>query len=250
MKKQKSNLKINNGKLVILFSFLLIIVIALYAILNIGIFNSKNTVIEGNNYVDKDYIVNLLEIKTDKNIFRYNINNMEKLLLNNRYIESVKIKRLLPNTIKISIVEKEISAILYNSDNMYCYVDDEINFIDQTNIENKENNILLVNTDYELNKMQEINFNDKQTRDALINLLNYIKEEGFYKKIEKIDITDINSIKMYTDDDIKISLKNNELLKYNISKLALILYDLQSKNQYGGEIDLSMERYALYRNQN
>ena len=32
---------------------------------------------------------------------------MEKLLLNNRYIESVKNKRLLPNTIKISIVEKE-----------------------------------------------------------------------------------------------------------------------------------------------
>ena len=147
MKKQKSKKKVNNGKLVILFSFLLIVVIAVYAILNIGIFNSKNTVIEGNNYVDKDYIVNLLEIKTDKNIFRYNINNMEKLLLNNRYIESVKIKRLLPNTIKISIVEKEIPAILYNNDNMYCYVDDEINFIDQTNIENKENNILLVNTD-------------------------------------------------------------------------------------------------------
>ena len=118
MKKQKSKKKVNNGKLVILFSFLLIIVIALYAILNIGIFNSKNTVIKGNNYIDKDYIINLLEIKTDKNIFRYNINNMEKLLLNNRYIESVKIKRLLPNTIKISIVEKEISAILYNSDNM------------------------------------------------------------------------------------------------------------------------------------
>ena len=65
-----------------------------------------------------------------------------------------------------------------------------------------------------------------------------------------MQITDINCIKMYTDEDIKIALKNNELLKYNISKLALILYDLQSKNQYGGEIDLSMERYGIYRNQN
>lgn len=247
MKKQKNKKKTNNSKLVILFSLLLIIVIALYTILNTGIFNSKNVVIEGNNYVDENYIIKLLEIKNDKNIFKYNISNMKNLLLNNKYIESVKIKRLLPNTIKISIIEKKILAVLYN-DNVYCYVDDEGNFIDKTNAENKNNNILLVNIDYDLDEMQRVNFNNEQTKERLINLLKYIDEESIYKKIEKIDMREINSIKMYTKDNIKISLNSDELLKYNISKLALILYDLQNKNQYGGEIDLSRERYALYRN--
>ena len=43
------------------------------------------------------------------------------------------------------------------------------------------------------------------------------------------------------------SLNSDEELKYNISRLAMILADLQNKKQKGGEIDLSTGKYALYR---
>ena len=52
---------------------------------------------------------------------------------------------------------------------------------------------------------------------------------------------------MRTKDEINILLNNDEDLKYNISRLAMILVDLQNKNQKGGEIDLSIGKNAIYR---
>lgn len=246
MKKRKIKKNINSSNIVIIFSILLIMVIILYTCLNSSMFNSKNIVIEGNKYVDENYIEKVLEFKNDKNIFRYNMNNMEKILLDNKYIESVNIKRLFPDTIKISIIEKEIYAVLHNN-NEYCYIDNKGNFIDKINIYDKDNNIVVINIDYDLNNLQEIKFKNEEDRKRLLYLLECIKQESIYKKMKKIDMVQINSIKMYTKDDIKILLNNDESLKYNISKLSMILFDLQSKKQQGGEIDLTIEKYALYK---
>lgn len=246
MKKRKIKKNINSSNIVIIFSILLIMVIILYTCLNSSMFNSKNIVIEGNKYVDENYIEKVLEFKNDKNIFRYNMNNMEKILLDNKYIESVNIKRLFPDTIKISIIEKEIYAVLHNN-NEYCYIDNKGNFIDKINIYDKDNNIVVINIDYDLNNLQEIKFKNEEDRKRLLYLLECIKQESIYKKMKKIDMAQINSIKMYTKDDIKILLNNDESLKYNISKLSMILFDLQSKKQQGGEIDLTIEKYALYK---
>ncbi len=45
------------------------------------------------------YIIKALDVNNNKNIFRYNIKDMEEILLNNKYIDKVEIKRLLPNTL-------------------------------------------------------------------------------------------------------------------------------------------------------
>jgi len=123
MKKNKK--RINTSKVVIIFSLILIVVIVLYTSLNSGIFNSDNIEIEGNKYVESEYIIKALEVNNNKNIFSYNIKDMEEILLNNKYIDKVEIKRLLPNTLKVSIIEKEIVANLYNEE-IYCYIDKKV----------------------------------------------------------------------------------------------------------------------------
>ena len=109
---KKSKKRINTSKVVIIFSLILIVVIVLYTSLNSGIFNSDNIEIEGNKYVESEYIIKALEVNNNKNIFRYNIKDMEEILLNNKYIDKVEIKRLLPNTLKVSIIEKEIGEFI------------------------------------------------------------------------------------------------------------------------------------------
>jgi len=241
MKKNKK--RINTSKVVIIFSLILIVVIVLYTSLNSGIFNSDNIEIEGNKYVESEYIIKALEVNNNKNIFRYNIKDMEEILLNNKYIDKVEIKRLLPNTLKVSIIEKEIVANLYNEE-IYCYIDKEGNFIDENN---KDNEVITVHIDYNKTDSQEIKFKNEENKKRLLYLLEYIKEEGIYKKIDNIDMTKPNSINMSTKEDINILLNSDEELKYNISRLAMILADLQNKKQKGGEIDLSTGKYALYR---
>ena len=244
MKKNKK--RINTSKVVIIFSLILIVVIVLYTSLNSGIFNSDNIEIEGNKYVESEYIIKALEVNNNKNIFRYNIKDMEEILLNNKYIDKVEIKRLLPNTLKVSIIEKEIVANLYNEE-IYCYIDKEGNFIDEIDENNKDNEVITVQIDYNKTDSQEIKFKNEENKKRLLYLLEYIKEEGIYKKIDNIDMTKPNSINMGTKEDINILLNSDEELKYNISRLAMILADLQNKKQKGGEIDLSTGKYALYR---
>ena len=244
MKKNKK--RINTRKVVIIFSLILIVVIVLYTSLNSGIFNSDNIEIEGNKYVESEYIIKALDINNNKNIFRYNIKDMEEILLNNKYIDKVEIKRLLPNTLKVSIIEKEIVANLYNEE-IYCYIDKEGNFIDEIDENNKDNEVITVHIDYNKTDSQEIKFKNEENKKRLLYLLEYIKEEGIYKKIENIDMTKPNSINMSTKEEINILLNSDEELKYNISRLAMILADLQNKKQKGGEIDLSTGKYALYR---
>ena len=244
MKKNKK--RINTSKVVIIFSLILIVVIVLYTSLNSGIFNSDNIEIEGNKYVESEYIIKALEVNNNKNIFRYNIKDMEEILLNNKYIDKVEIKRLLPNTLKVSIIEKEIVANLYNEE-IYCYIDKEGNFIDEIDENNKDREVITVRIDYNKNDSQEIKFKNEENKKRLLYLLEYIKEEGIYKKIDNIDMTKPNSINMGTKEDINILLNSDEELKYNISRLAMILADLQNKKQKGGEIDLSTGKYALYR---
>ena len=244
MKKNKK--RINTSKVVIIFSLILIVVIVLYTSLNSGIFNSDNIEIEGNKYVESEYIIKALDINNNKNIFRYNMKDMEEILLNNKYIDKVEIKRLLPNTLKVSIIEKEIVANLYNEE-IYCYIDKEGNFIDEIDENNKDNEVITVHIDYNKTDSQEIKFKNEENKKRLLYLLEYIKEEGIYKKIDNIDMTKPNSINMSTKEDINILLNSDEELKYNISRLAMILADLQNKKQKGGEIDLSTGKYALYR---
>lgn len=244
MKKNKK--RINTSKVVIIFSLILIVVIVLYTSLNSGIFNSDNIEIEGNKYVESEHIIKALEVNNNKNIFRYNIKDMEEILLNNKYIDKVEIKRLLPNILKVSIIEKEIVANLYNEE-IYCYIDKEGNFIDEIDENNKDNEVITVHIDYNKTDSQEIKFKNEENKKRLLYLLEYIKEEGIYKKIDNIDMTKPNSINMGTKEDINILLNSDEELKYNISRLAMILADLQNKKQKGGEIDLSTGKYALYR---
>ena len=146
----------------------------------------------------------------------------------------------------ISIIEKEIVANLYNEE-IYCYIDKEGNFIDEIDENNKDNEVITVHIDYNKTDSQEIKFKNEENKKRLLYLLEYIKEEGIYKKIDNIDMTKPNSINMSTKEDINILLNSDEELKYNISRLAMILADLQNKKQKGGEIDLSTGKYALYR---
>ena len=178
MKKNKK--RINTSKVVIIFSLILIVVIVLYTSLNSGIFNSDNIEIEGNKYVESEYIIKALEVNNNKNIFRYNIKDMEEILLNNKYIDKVEIKRLLPNTLKVSIIEKEIVANLYNEE-IYCYIDKEGNFIDEIDENNKDNEVITVHIDYNKTDSQEIKFKNEENKKRLLYLLEYIKEERQYR---------------------------------------------------------------------
>ncbi|TDT61857.1 cell division protein FtsQ/DivIB [Fonticella tunisiensis] len=75
----------------------------------------NNIVVEKNNYISKEEVLALLNIKNE-NIFLINKKELEKNVLQNPYVDSVAIRRRLPSTLIVEIKEKEIKGLVqYNN---------------------------------------------------------------------------------------------------------------------------------------
>ena len=243
MKKKK---KINTNKLMILLSFMLMIIIFIYITLNSNLFNSSNIKIEGNKRISTNEIIKILDIKEDKNIFMYNIKQMEESLMKNNYIENVKIKRKIPNKLQILIIEKEIVAVLKKEEN-YCYIDKKGNLIQEIEELDKSANHVVVEVEYNLVDAKMIEFKNEETKKRLLYLLECMKENNLYKKIKKINFKESDIIKMYTNDNIEIILPKDEKTEYNITMVSSILSDLQGEHIRGGTIDFTCGNNPIYR---
>ena len=106
--------------------------------LEISKFDLKKITVENNNILEEKKIKNLLAPVYDKNlIFLYNW-EIEKLLMQNGFIDGFELKKIYPNTLKIKIFEKKPIAILYNKKKKY-YLSEKIDLIEFKDYENFEN---------------------------------------------------------------------------------------------------------------
>ena len=85
------------------------------------IFNIRDIEVLNNNEVSAETVISLSELKKDENIFKFNIANVSKKIKENAYIENVKISRKIPDSIEISVTERQASyAVEYA--NAYAYI--------------------------------------------------------------------------------------------------------------------------------
>ena len=104
-----------------------------------SIFALKKITIENNSLLKKNDIKKSLEPIYDKNLLQLNNKEIKKILLQNSLIDSFKIKKKYPNTLKIEISEKKIIAILFDKKQKF-YISEKIELIDY-NMLNIDNNL-------------------------------------------------------------------------------------------------------------
>lgn len=237
--------RLNTSKLITLLSLVLMIIIFAYILLNSSIFSSSNVKIEGNNRVSKEAIIKNLDIRDDKNIFKYNKKQMEETLEENNYIESGQVKIGMPNKLHIIIIEKEIVAILDNNFR-YTYIDKHGKFIQSVDKSDKAEKGVIVKINYELQEDKSIKFENEEHKKILLNLLECLKKENLNKKVKTI-IFKNETIEMTTKENIKIILPNDSKLNYNMSMLGSILSDLQGKYVRSGSVDFTLGNNPIYK---
>ncbi len=119
--------------LIILFVFL-----TTYTPKSNFIFNSnlyiKKIDIENNSALRTDEIKSKLNFLYKENLFFLNIKDIEENLKNETLIESFSIKKIYPNTLKLTIFEKKPIAVLQNKKKKF-FVSDKGDLIDFTNLE-------------------------------------------------------------------------------------------------------------------
>ncbi|MGL4796483.1 MAG: cell division protein FtsQ/DivIB, partial [Paraclostridium sp.] len=111
----KKKLKIKKKVKITIYSFLLLFFMSIYVIFSSTLFDLRELEIIGNINITKSDIIEITNIELEKNVFQYKLNKLESRMKLNPYIEDVKVKRKLPNTLQIDVKEYKEDAIIYNN---------------------------------------------------------------------------------------------------------------------------------------
>ncbi len=127
-------------------------------------FNIKEIIIENNYLLKETAITSSLENIYNKNLIMLKDSEIEKILLQNSFIDSFSIKKKFPNIIKIKIFEKKpIAVLVHKKKKFYLSEKNELieykklkNFSDLPYIFGNQKDFKILN-----NNLQKINFNYK-----------------------------------------------------------------------------------------
>ena len=188
-----------------------------------SILNIKKIEIENNSIVESDKIKKKLSFLYKENLFFLNLEDIEKNLKNETFIESFSIKKIYPDTLKIIIVEKKPIAILHNKKEKF-YISSKGNLINFIDI-NIYNDLPTVFGDGEnfyslYQDLQNIRFSLDKIKSY------YFFESGRWDLVMQDD----KVIKLPVEDYLS-SLKNFMLSKTNSNFNKYKIFDYRIKDQ-------------------
>lgn len=249
-KKKMNPIKKKKIMLIIkLFIILGFIVAGLAFLLKSSIFNiSKIDVKIQNNKVLTDAdIKNLSKIEIGQNIYSINKKEIITNIKNNSYVESVKVKRALPNTVEIKIDERSVKYQL-KTDDGYIYIDERGYILEKNN----EKDDCMVITGYSTTDLLEgnkLNDEDVEKLKYVENILQEAEYSNILNNITSVDIKNKNDYKIYFDDLKKMAhLGDTSFLN---EKMTYVKKILEVEHDYEGEIfvnvDLNNGEYPHFR---
>lgn len=200
-KKKKKNNKIEPKKLnkkesirkgnVIKWVFLIILLIcAIVVFLMSPVFNIVGVEVVGQAQISPDTIISLSNIKMGENIFKYSKRDITNRIKENQYIDSVKIKRKLPNVIEISVKERKTTFMVeYN--NIYAYINNQ-GYILELTTTSKEVPIIIgsLTNEEDLKIGSRLIEDDLNRLGVILRIMESANSNSIDSYITKIDITD------------------------------------------------------------
>ena len=200
----------------------------------------ENIHITGNNILTKEDILSSFQDLKNKNIFNIDLLQIHRILLLNKWIKDLEIKRILPNTIKIKITEQKAIAIW------------------QTKSGNKlitqKGNVILVKKVNDFKNQLPI-INGAEANQNTLKILKILKQNPqLYERIWSISYIGKRRWDIRFKEGLKILLPKDDIEKawlriqhlqkdYNILELGLTEIDIRNKTQILGKVDIDKKIY-------
>jgi len=215
-------------KRLVIASFLLILLSTISSEQSFVIskFNLKKIKIENNFLLKESDIKNLLIPFYDKNlIFLKNI-EIQQALMQNSFIESFKIKKKYPSTLKIKIFEKRPIALLFDKKNKF-YLSEKIDLIQFKDIPNYQNLPYIYGNkdDFKIfyNNLKKTNFPLDTIKKYILHETNRWDLETKNNKIIKLPSKNyIKSLESYLNLKNKNGFGKYELFDYRIRNQLIL----------------------------
>lgn len=229
-KKQRQILKKKKRiKLMLKFTALLIIIIAgiIFALVS-PIFNIKEIDVSNNEQINAETIVSLSQLNLGQNIFKFNKNKVNKNIKTNAYIESVEIKRKLPNKVQIQIEERKQE---YNVEflNGYAYINNQGYILQISEEKQALPTIQGISTpDEQIVEGNRLNSEDLEKLEVIIQIMNICKNYELDSKITNIDISTKDEYTLYLEEEKKTIYLGD---KSNLSNKMLYVQVIIEENR-------------------
>ena len=192
------------------------------------IFNIKKINVQGNSKINTEEIESLSKINMNENIFRFSSRQIEENVKENAYIDTVEVKRKIPNTVEIIVTERETKYQLEYG-NAFVYIDGNGNILEISN----ENANLPIIRGYST-AQENIQVGNKLVDEDCNKLLTVEKFLRAAKSNEIYDI--ITYIDISNDKDYKFELPSKGKVAYlgdetNINDKILTLKEILTREE-------------------
>ncbi len=185
-------------------SVLLLLIGTIIFILTTPMFNIKNINISGIEHLTEEQVVSLSELNKNENLFKNSKSKITSNIKQNPYVESVIIKRKLPDTIDIQIKERKRSYML-KFVNGYVYIDTQGYILEI--LEEKLKLPIISGYKTEEDKISEGNrliTEDLENLNNVLKITNSLEEIDVAKEIiTNIDISNKEDYTVYLESEKK-----------------------------------------------
>lgn len=227
-------------KKVILF---LLFVIAICLFLLSPIFNLQNVNITGNSVVSTEEILTSSGLIYNNSIFKINKASVSNKIKKNPYIESVNIKRKIPSTIDIEVIERETRFMLEFA-NAYVYINSQGYMLE---IAQEKVEVPLI-TGF-VTEMEEITpgnrlcTEDLKRLQIVIEIMEVAKNNEIANLITKVDISDTSDYIIEFESEGKSAhLGDCATSKSNLNTKILYVKELITNYEKGVEGEIFVNR--------
>lgn len=228
VKNEPRNKRKKKGTLKFLFVIFLLAAITtcIYLLLKHQTFNIIAFNLDGTEKYTSDQITEKLGINIGENIFIQTLSADKKKIAEFPYIESVDFDFHLPNVLSIKVVERIPKYFAYDKEkNTFFKIDENGYILEQSKIENKSENELLVygiTFDDEVVLGDKVNEIDMSKIFVFLDVKNEFEKSGINRNITKVNFE--NSLTTLTlNDKLNVIFPNNDDLTYKMALLGEIL---------------------------
>lgn len=128
--REKRNRIMRTRRIISLVLLLIVfILLSFYYIIKSDFFSLSNISVEGNNFVSYEEVIDISGLIQDRNIFQYNLEEIRNNIEGHPYIEKTDVKMRLPNSLLVTINEREKYAIIPYM-GRFIYVDRNLNVLE------------------------------------------------------------------------------------------------------------------------
>ena len=197
-------------------------------------FKIKNVLISGTHNLSQDYLRNIINTQNHINILNVNLNTIYNKIIQNSWVEETYVERILPDTIKIKVLEKKPIAIWQNQKgNKLITVNGDV--ISHANVNKFKNSFPIIKGE-----------KSKENISTILKILETNK--NFARNIWSLTFINQRRWDLHFNQGLIVRLPSQDVIKawqkiiklqtnYNILNLRLTEIDLRNPEQILGKIN-------------